>query len=239
MHLKSVFTLGAAILAAGAVHADNFEGKVTMTMSSDRGKQPQTINYEIKGQALRVDMAAQSSGHMGAVIMDFGKKQMTILMPQQHMYMTRPFGGAAAGAAQGGNSQAPAAAAGDRPSLVPSTEKTTLLGYPCTKYTVTDKGATTQMWVTDALGTFWGFGSMGANRGRGGMPGSSAPAGWEQALSGKGFFPLKISGTDASGHTFSMEVTSVSKQSIDDSEFQAPAGFREFNLGAMMGGFGH
>ena len=99
---------------------------------------------------------------------------------------------------------------------------------------MTEHGGTTSLWVTDALGNFFGFGGM-TGRQRGGMPGGGAPAGWEQALAGKGFFPLKVSGTDSKGDTFNLEVTSISRQSVDDSEFSPPSDYQEFNLANMMG----
>ena len=40
------------------------------------------------------------------------------------------------------------------------------------------------------------------------------------------------------GKVFKLEVTSIDKGSVPDSAFAPPAGWRKFDLGAMMGGLG-
>ena len=179
------------------------------------------------------------------MIMDSTKQQMLILVPSQHMYMVQPFPSAtgAMGAQSPYVPSGPAAGVAEAPSLGITTEHATVLGYDCIKYVVKSQkdSSVVEMWVTDQLGNFAGLGGMGggAPAGRMGMGPPAAPQGWEKALLGKGFFPLRVVGTDASGkETLRLEVTAVHKQTMDDSLFAPPDGYHEFNLGSMMGGMG-
>jgi len=114
-------------------------------------------------------------------------------------------------------------------------ESDTILGYPCVKYVSKYKDSTSEIWITDQLGTFMGFGSGGGPMGRSRSASSSQP--WEKMLVGKNFFPLRIvtHGTDGK-ESFRLEVTSVEKQSLPDSFFAPPEGFQKFDVGNMMRG---
>jgi Domain of unknown function (DUF4412) len=218
--MKLTTLLGAlcsAVLATSAA-ASTFERNITMSLTS-AGKGAVTQELSIKEGYMRVSMAI---GHkQGAAILDFKNQQILILMPEQQMYMVQPI-------PQPSAANAPAGKSGD--GLVETGTKDTILGYECTKYTVTSKEGTSEIWVTDQLGTFAGLF-------HGGPGGNQPPPAWENALKGKGFFPLKVVGTSSHG-TFTMEVTKVEKTSLPDSLFEAPAGWRKFDLGAMMGGAG-
>lgn len=230
MTLRLPLSLVLGLFCAASAWADTFEGKIDMTVTAGNGRS-QTIAYEVRGEKVRINVAA-GNGQGASMIMDLQKEQMLILIPQRKMYMVRPLPVMGPGAAGGpGNTQP--TTPGQGAELVPTGEKATLLGYPCTKYTVSQNGATTEVWVTDALGNFVGLGGLGH-----GQRGGGAPSAWEQALIGKGFFPLKVSGTDAQGHSFQMLVTSVQKEALPDSDFSPPADYQEFNMGNFMGGMG-
>ncbi len=205
-----------------------------MSMTSSASKDgPQSVNYSIKEGLLRIDVVTAKSG--GGIITDFKNKQMIILMPQQKMYMVRSMADsgeipAAAGAPAGAVPAARAAASGS--SFKDTGEKETILGYPCEKYEVISaKGSKADIWATDQLGTFGGF-TMSGGPGRH----SQAPQEWENVIKGSAFFPMRVTGTETSGKTFKLEVTSVEKQSLPDSLFTPPSDWRKFDLGAMMGG---
>lgn len=233
MNRPILLAFACCVLAAGSVRADPFEGKIDMSITTGGG-QPQTIQYETRGDQVRMNVSGK--GQQVSMIMDLSKEQMLILIPQRRMYLVRPLPAMGPGADSGPGNTQPTTTPRDS-GLVHTGEKATILGYPCTKYTVAGQGGTVEVWATDELGNFAGFGGI-ARGPHGGMPGSAPPAEWEQALVGKGFFPLKVTGTDSQGHPFKLEVTSVQRESLPASEFSPPEGYQEFNMGGFMGGAG-
>jgi len=112
-------------------------------------------------------------------------------------------------------------------------EKEKILGYTCEKYVIKSKDGTTDVWATDELGRFMGFGG-----GMGGPMGKrkAAPA-WEKALAGKDFFPLRVASKNTKDkEIFSMEASSVEKTPQAASLFAPPPGAQKFDLGGMMKG---
>ena len=100
-----------------------------------------------------------------------------------------------------------------------------------------DKGTVTEMWVADGLGTFMGLGSGGgggnpmAGMFGGGGKKSANAAKWEEALKGKGGFPLRVISRDAKGkQSFKMEATKIEPGSLPDSLFAPPAGYEKFAM---------
>jgi hypothetical protein len=178
----------------------------------------------LKEGHMRTDMET-SRGTMSAIF-DMKAQQIMILMPQQRMYMVQNMPQPAAGQ--------PPARMGSAPGNLQNTGvKETILGYECTKYTVTGAdGSMTDIWVTDQLGTFIGL----FHGGPGGR--SQPPAEWESALKGGNFFPMRVVSNSSRG-TFKLEVTAVNKASLPDSVFAAPEGWQKFDLGSIMGGGMH
>jgi hypothetical protein len=222
--LSSIFL--SALLVPAALFADSFEGTVTMKMSGREaaGKSAgggAEMTFSLKDGRTRADMAAQ--GQSIGVIMDPAKQEMTMLMTQQQMYMVRPISAPATAGATGEK------AGGATLEKTATTEK--ILGYECTKYVVQDKNRTTELWLTEELGSFMNF-SGGGPMGRGGP----APQGWEALLQGKNFFPMRVVSTEGGKEVGRLEVTAVEKKSLPDTLFAVPAGWRD--IGAMMGGRG-
>jgi hypothetical protein len=119
----------------------------------------------------------------------------------------------------------------------------TILGYKCNQILVKDKGTVTDMWVAEGLGVFMGLGNGGG--GGGGMFGRGKPANaakWEEALKGKGGFPLRVISRDAKGkESFKMEATKIEPGTLPDSLFLPPEDYKKFqmpDLGSMMKGLG-
>lgn len=227
MNKLTALLSAAALLVPLVVSAANFEGTVSMNMTDPRGNvMPVTISA--KAPLTRMDFETPQGA--AGMIMDQGKQQVTILMPQQRMYMVQPI---PAGAAEKAAKDA---------DVVPekTNEHAKIAGYDTTKYVLKTKDGSTDIWVTDQLGTFMGFGtnamaSMGPRRGRA----SSSEARWEKAFEGKDAFPLRVTSTNASGkQTFQMEATAVEKKSLPDSTFTPPADYQMFDMGAMMRGGG-
>jgi len=225
---KSLLPLLVALFIPVAASAASFEGKVTMKMTGPKGMPP-TMTFSLKEGFSRIDMNAE--GHNAAVIYDAAKQQTTMLMLDQKMYMTQALPKpqvTAAGMAEG--------AAGAAVEVTTTKEK--ILGYDCVKYVAQTKEGTSEMWVTDQLGAFLGFGGPppmgGGKRGSGG--GAPAPQGWEAAITGKGVFPLRVVTTAGGKETFRLEATAIEKVAVPASAFYPPSDFQ--NLSEMLKGLG-
>lgn len=229
--LLRLFAVGTLLTAASSFAASAFEGKVSLAMSAGK-KTGQTMNYSIKGQKLRMDMEAE--GNSVASITDLAKMEMLMLMPEEKMYMVMPI-------------KKPIEQAigkqGESTADIEVTGKTeTILGYKCSQILVKDKGVVTEMWVAEGLGVFMGMGNGGGGGLLGGRKGGANAAKWEEALKGKGGFPLRVISRDAKGkESFRMEATKIEPGTLPDSLFLPPAGYEKFqmpNLGDMMKGLG-
>ena len=228
--LSRLLVVGTLLTSAASFAADTFQGKVSLAMSAGKGG-TQVLNYSIKDQKLRMDIDAD--GHQMASIMDLAKLEMLMLMPEQKMYMVMPIKKPVEQAM---------AKAGASTAEVEVTGKTeTILGYKCSQLLVKDKGTVTEMWVAEGLGVFMGMGNGGGGGPFGGRK-SSAGAKWEEALKGKGGFPLRVVTRDAKDkESFRMEATKIEPGTLPDSLFVPPAGYQKFsmpNMGDMLKGLG-
>ncbi|MEY3774270.1 MAG: hypothetical protein RLZZ129_1050 [Verrucomicrobiota bacterium] len=217
--LFPILLLLAFVLPAGLA-AKDFEGTIQMTMTDGRNK-AMPLAYSIKGHQIRTDI--QTGGTNATAILDFKKMEMIMLMPGQPMYMVMPL------------EQAAEAVSGHKPDDV-KLEKTgvteTIIGYACTKYLATSKDGVTEIWATEELGSFRGLGG-----GMGGGMGKAAPTpGWERAIAGQNFFPLRVTTTAKNKQTFRMEATAVERKALPDSFFAPPAGYKKFDMGGLMQG---
>lgn len=220
------FLLVAGLCAAGHISAaGSFEGKVTLALTSGKGK-AQDLTYSMKGRKLRMDI--QAEGHEMTSIMDMEKLEMLMLMPEQNMYMVMPIKKPVEQAM---------AKQGESTADVEVTGKTdTILGYKCSQILVKDKGTVTEMWVAEGLGTFMGLGNGGSGGGPFGGGRKPAAAKWEEALKGKGGFPLRVISHDPKGkETFKMEATKIEPGVRPDSDFLPPDGYQKFQMPDLGG----
>lgn len=230
--LLRFFAAGSLLVAASAYAADAFQGKVSLAITAAKGK-AQTLNYSIKGQKLRMDMEAD--GNTVASITDMAKMEMLMLMPEQKKYMVMPMKKPVEKAME---------KQGESTADIEVTGKTeTILGYKCSQILVKDKGVVTEMWVAEGLGVFMGMGSGGGGGGPfGGRKGGGNAAKWEEALKGKGGFPLRVISRDAKGkESYRMEATKIEPGALPDSLFLPPAGYEKFQMpdfGGMLKGLG-
>jgi hypothetical protein len=230
--LTRLLAVGALLTAVQTFAAGTFEGKVSLAITANKGR-PMNLDYSLKGQKVRMDM--QAEGNQVASIMDMAKLEMLMLMPDQQMYMVMPIKQPVEQAM---------AKQGESTADIEVTGKTdTILGYKCSQILVKDKGTVTEMWVAEGLGMFMGLGGGGPMGG--GMMGgrkSANAAKWEEALKGKGGFPLRVITRDAKGKdTFKLEATKIEPGTLPDSLFSPPAGYQKFempNLGGMLKGLG-
>lgn len=239
-----VLLLGGLLAASSLLAVDVFEGKVSLGFKSGREKE-MVVDYAMKDGLVRMEPKLADAGG-SAMIFDWAKKEMTMLMPEQRMYMVMPLN---QGQPRPGGEVQEHAPAGK----IEKTGKTeTILGYLCEQLVYTENNAVTEMWVTEKLGAFMGISGGGpGDGGMGGMMGGmmgggrkakkSADAGWEEALKGmKAFFPLRVISKDAKGkESFRLEAKSIEPGSLPSSLFAPPAGFQKFSMpgfGGMMGG---
>jgi len=218
--LLRLFAVGCLLTTTAGIAADSFQGKVSLALTSEKGR-VQNMNYSIKDQKLRMDIDAE--GHQMASIMDLTKLEMLMLMPEQKMYMVMPIKKPA---------EQVMAKQGESTADVEVTGKTeTILGYKCNQILVKDKGTVTEMWVAEGLGVFMGLGNSGGGGPFGGRKGGANSAKWEEALKGKGGFPLRVISRDTkSKETFRMEATKIEPGPLPDSLFLPPAGFQKFQM---------
>lgn len=232
MNLVTRLLAVAGLLTAVIGHAAAFEGKVSLALTSGKGKgQAQVLDYSIKGSAVRIDMSAD--GQSFASIMDLQKMEMLMLMPSEQMYMVMPIKEKMEQAMD---------KAFENDATVQKTGRTeTILGYKCAEYVAKDRDTTTEIWVAEGLGSFMGLGNGGGGGAMGGMMGGKKKSGgWEEKFKGKPGFPLRVVSHDAkSRETFRMEATKVEPGNLPASLFQAPAGWQKFqmpNMGDMLKG---
>lgn len=228
MKKLSAFILACALLTPAALLAADFEGKVHFKITAEKGA-PKDMDYSLKNGLARIDV--QTKETTASVIMDHPKQEVTILMPEQKMYLVQSIAGK-------GGATATAAVDAANPSFEKTGVTEKILGYACEKYLVKSNDGITELWATEELGAFLGFGPggggmMGGRRGGG----SAAPQAWESALAGKNFFPLRVVSQNSSGkETTRIEATAVEKKTLPDTDFTPPADFKKFDLGAMMRG---
>lgn len=227
MKLHPAFVFSVAVLTApAALTAADFEGKVRMKITDPKSG-AHTLDYSIKEGLVRTDIAT-ANDQTATVIMELAKQDMIMLIPGQSMYMVMPMKQIT------DRMDKSAVAATSESTLEKTGETETILGYHCVKYISHAKDMTTEMWVTDELGNFYGL-----SRGMSGMGRPSTPPAWEKALAGRGFFPLRVVGVAAGGkEKFRLETLSVEKQSLPDSDFAPPPGYQKFDMGGMMQGLG-
>lgn len=222
--LTRIFAVGSMLVASHLFGAGAFEGKVTLTMTGDKGK-PMDMNYSMKSERVRIDLNA--GGHEMSTIMDLPKLEMIILMAERNMYMVMPL--------KKPVEQAVEQHQGEAANVdIKRTGKTeTILGYKTDQLLITDKdkGTVTELWVAPDLGNFMGLGNSGGSP-FGGRKQSASAAKWEEALKGsKGGFPLRVISHDAKGkETFKMEATKVEPGPLPESLFVPPAGYQKFEM---------
>ncbi len=218
--LSRFLAVGALLTAFQAFAASTFEGKISLAVTAERGR-TMNMDYSLKGQKVRMDMSAE--GNLVSSIMDMGKMEMLMLMPDQQMYMVMPMKQKVEQAME---------KAGVNTADIEVTGKTeTILGYKCNQILVKDKGLVTEVWAAEGLGAFMGLSGGGPMGG-----GKPASAKWEEALKGKGGFPLRVITRDAKGkESFKMEATKIQPGSLPDSQFTAPAGYQKFAMPGMGG----
>ncbi|HTX66297.1 MAG TPA: DUF4412 domain-containing protein [Opitutaceae bacterium] len=210
-----------ALAATGLAAPQAFEGTVRFTMTTPHGTVPMT--YVMKDGLVRTEIEA--GGQTVAMLMDFAKREMTMLMPQQKMYMVHPLPDPAA-------ASGPGQEAGSAPDVQLTGQYETILGYKCQKIVVKTGDTVAEIWGAEGLGLFMNPG-MGGPMGRGRAAPRSA---WEAEMVKRGFFPLRVVTHGTGGQeTFKMEATAIDTTAPDASLFAPPPDYKKFEMPAMPG----
>ena len=215
-----------AVLVTASAAA--FEGKVDMKMTSGgKEKDAMEMSYRIKGEKMRIDMPAGETSKkkkkksddeaMGAMIMDFKKKEMMILIPQEKMYMVRALPEVKTSTKK---------KKGDE-EFKATGRKEKIAGVEAEEYVGKSDGRIVEVWVTKEMGKYMSQQSAGGKDG----------AGWEAFMQKENAFPLRvITRKKADGPEESrMETTAIDRSKQADSFFAPPAGFQKFEMPAMPG----
>ncbi len=218
--LFSLLMLMVSLVSVKILAQSQFEGKVVMNVKS--GDKDTDINMFVKGNKTLIQVSNEQKAN---VIMDSKAKTMTILMPEQKMYMEMDMN-MMKGMTEKMKKNDEAEDNGKMNGKFDKTGETKdINGYECEKWVYTDDdGNKTEAWMTKELGNFMGFSNPMAN---------DESSSWQKEIEGKGYFPmLAVHYVDGEVES-SMEVKSVDKKSLDESMFEVPAGFSKLNMPMM------
>jgi hypothetical protein len=214
----------ACILAvATATISSAFEGKVEMTMTSSGSAMPMT--YFIKGTHMRIEMAVppdknNKDGSTFVSLMDLEKHEVTMLMPEEKMYMVHQISDETVEKAKNKKAETEFKATG---------RKEKIAGIEAEEYVGQSDKKLTEVWVTKELGEF-----MVANQGKGGKKGAQNSA-WAKFTEQGGFFALRVIQRAKEGAPvdFQQEVIKVEKGKQADKLFVPPDDYKKFEMPSM------
>jgi ubiquitin len=208
--------------------AAQFEGSVTWAV----GKKQTPMTQTYKGSMVRTDMTGPRGGS-GAMIIDGAAKTMTMVMPEQKMFMKWDL--------EKMGEQMRNEHTHKNPKITDTGKSENIAGRSCQVYRYaedTDKPETMEMCVAKGMGNFMmGRSPMGMGRGQGdGDDVSEIASNPEfQKLYKDGFFPLRISKIKGDVVTTQMIATKLEPGSVDASLFQVPSDYQEMKMPAGMG----
>ena len=194
-------TLGTASLSAGL-----FEGTLTYEVKS--GNDVQEVSFLVKGNRMAIETPANPRG---LVLLNRETMKAQVLMPQQKMYIEVPADKFVKNANQKETGQ-----------FEVTDETREILGYTAKKVIYTDGGETSELWITDELGSFQPL--------EGPLSGET-PAELLNAFPNGGM-PLVIK-TSGKGRPTEIVVTSIKAENVADSDLEVPSGYRPLNLKGM------
>ena len=204
--------LAPVLLALPSVARGQFEGTITMHVSSTSGGSD--MDYSVKGSRVRMDIATATMAMY--ILADNGKA--TMVMPAQKMYLEQSI-----------PAMAPDAKATSKVTVKATGRMETIAGYKCEHYTITDpKEGGYDACLSKELGTFMAPMNPMSGRGAGASDASSDVL----AHLGGNAFPLKVRKV---GGATTLEVTKIEKKPLSESLFAIPSGFTKLDVGTMKG----
>jgi hypothetical protein len=220
-----VFLVAASVglMTPRLVLAASFEGNVKMKMQPAKGD-PSTISYSMKGQKLRMELPTGKETMIS--LLDWDKREMSMLMPGQTMYMVIELKDVP-------QIEKEVKEAQDSTSLEKTSETAKILGRDTTKYIARDGTTVTELWLASGIGSWF-------NMSGGGNPMKPKKmSDWEKEIISKQLFPLRMVMFDKKGkQTMTTEVIELTPKKLDDSLFVPPAGYTRFNMGGLLKGLG-
>jgi len=225
MNISSLLRrVGGLCLTIGLVAtASAFEGKVDMTLTSGpKDKDAMSMSYRIKGDKMRMELGDASTSKkkkkdddaMGAMIIDFKKKEIIMLMPSQKMYMVQPI-----------PEQKESKKKSSEPDFKPTGRKEKIAGVEAEEYVGKSGGKHMEIWVTKEMGRFMS---------QQGGPGKSVEA-WEAFMQKENAFPLRVITRKKEGgpEESRMETVAIDRSSQSDSLFVPPSDYQKFSVPGM------
>jgi hypothetical protein len=221
----AALALSAALLA-GPAWAQGFEGVVAYRMTSESGKSSE-MEMAIKGTVVRVDM--NSEGHQAASLMDGQTGTMTMILPEQKMYMTMNVRAMAEKMKGMKDDDAP-------PTITALGTSETIAGRKCENFLVETQNRKKEVEKTEVCNAK-GLGEFMIPRGpmgREASPGMARLDAYREYFKGN-LFPLRVTKVDGAKRLVIMEATRIEPKALDPALFQVPPGFTEMKMPGMMG----
>ncbi|MFO0073841.1 DUF4412 domain-containing protein [Gemmatimonas sp.] len=202
--------MAGALLAAPRLHAQAFEGSITMRMGSrgPQGAMSQVVEYLVRGGKMRVTMGGPMGG--AAMIVSPTEKKLYMLLAAQNSYMEMSLPDSAADRAR------TAAAGADSVTVTRTGRREQVAGLTCEHVLVSSRGAATDLCLTRELGRF--VNPMASLQG-----GALAP--WQRQLGAE--FPLKVTMADGS---VPLEVTKVERKRLSNDLFAVPNSYTKVTM---------
>ena len=220
-YLSFVIAASIGMLAPQSAFAQNFEGRIKMRIQSGKSD-PSEFAYSMKGQRMRMEIPSGKENMVG--LLDWEKREMSMLMPGQTMYMVIEL------------NDVPAIdevqKAQESTTLEKTSETTTIVGREATKYIARDGKNVTELWLASGIGSW--FNMSGGSRMK-----PKKLSDWEREIIAKKLFPLRMVGFNNKGkQTSTTEVIELTPQKLDDALFVPPAGYTRFSMGGLLKGLG-
>lgn len=208
------FTVGAsALFLPVALHAQGFEGAITMRMAQPRnGPALPELEFLSRGGNVRVNVMSPAGS---LVILGLGSEKKTYMLIESQRSYTE------ISAADVVESSVPENVT---LKMTKTGKKETIAGYECEHVLMASTsnaqvtGPAMDVCTTRALGAYVNpLSSMAGGRANG----------WQRQLTADGGFPLKVTRADG---TVELEVTKIEKRRISDSQFRIPADFNKVDM---------
>ncbi|HEX8791863.1 MAG TPA: DUF4412 domain-containing protein [Polyangiaceae bacterium] len=220
--LGSPLAARAAAGDTGQAANGNFEGDVTMRISTDRSNGPQDVTVHVKGDQVRYDLPPSSNQQhepMQAIV-DMGKKRVMLVMPTQKTYAVLDMNKIPPESKQAAARRLEGAAADWTAS--PNGTPQTVAGRSCDPWQATDTKTNMKIDACLAPSVRIDFDRL--------LPSSLLPPAWTDKLR-NGQMPMSATVHSADGkQTFDARVTSVTPKTVPASTFAAPAGYKQVTL---------
>jgi hypothetical protein len=220
-YLLFVLAASVAALVPQKTVAQDFEGHVKMRMQSGKSD-PTVISFAMKGQRMRMEIPTGKETMVGLV--DWEKREMSMLMPGQTMYMVTEMKDVPI-VEEVQKSQAST-------QLEKTSETATIVGREATKYISREGKTVMHLWLAPGIGSFYNM--------SGGNPMKAKKlSDWEREIIAKKLFPLRMVGFDSKGkQSMTTEVVELTPQKLDDAMFVPPPGYTRFSMGGLLKGLG-